>query len=103
MVRFARAVATDATRITETQVAALRAHGYDDGEIFDIAATAAGRAFWTKLLDALGVLADSPCLAMDEPLRRALTVGRPIDQAECATMAEPEAAQQATQQATAFR
>jgi len=96
MVEFARLVATDATRITEAQVAALRTHGYDDGEIFDIAATAAGRAFWTKLLDALGVLADSPCLAMDESLRRTLTVGRPIDQAECATMAEPEAAQQAS-------
>jgi uncharacterized peroxidase-related enzyme len=87
MVQFARLVATDATRVTEAQVAALRAHGYDDGEIFDIAATAAGRAFWAKMLDALGVLADSPCLAMDESLRRALTVGRPIDQAPCATMA----------------
>ncbi len=96
MVGFARQVATDATRITEAQVAALRAHGYGDGEIFDIAATAAGRAFWVKLLDALGVLADSPCLAMDESLRRALTVGRPIDLADCARMAEPEAAQQDT-------
>ena len=89
MVGFARQVATDATGATQVQVAALRAHGYDDAEIFDIAATAAGRAFWTKLLDALGVLADSPCLAMEESLRRALTVGRPIDGAECAMMAEP--------------
>jgi len=94
MVEFARQVATDAPHTTQAQAAALRAHGYDDAEIFDIAATAAGRAFWTKLLDALGVLADSPCLAIDESLRRALTVGRPIDLAECATMAEPPVVQQ---------
>jgi uncharacterized peroxidase-related enzyme len=95
MVAFARQVATDAPRTTQAQAAALRAHGYDDAEIFDIAATAAGRAFWAKLLDALGVLADAPCLAFDESLRRALTVGRPIDVAECVTMTEPPVVQQA--------
>lgn len=89
MVTFARQIATDAPRTTQAQAAALRAHGYDDAEIFDIAATAAGRAFWAKLLDALGVLADSPFLALDESLRRALTVGRPIDVAACVTMTEP--------------
>ncbi|MGE0803246.1 MAG: carboxymuconolactone decarboxylase family protein [Lautropia sp.] len=89
MLAFARQIAVDAPRTTQAQAAALRAHGYDDAEIFDIAATAAGRAFWTKLLDALGVLADSPMLALDESLRRALTVGRPIDVAECVTMREP--------------
>jgi uncharacterized peroxidase-related enzyme len=89
MVAFARQVATDATLVTQAQAAALIAHGFEDAEIFDIAATAAGRAFWTKLLDALGVLADSPCLEMDESLRRALTVGRPIDVAECVMMMEP--------------
>jgi uncharacterized peroxidase-related enzyme len=89
MVAFARQVATDAPRVTQAQAAALKAHGFDDAEIFDIAATAAGRAFWTKLLDALGVLADSPCLEMDESLRRALTVGRPIDDAQCVMMIEP--------------
>jgi alkylhydroperoxidase family enzyme len=89
MLAFARQVATDAPRTTQAQVAALRAHGYGDAEIFDIAATVAGRAFWTKLLDALGVLLDSPFLALDESLRRTLTVGRPIDTNACATMAEP--------------
>jgi uncharacterized peroxidase-related enzyme len=88
MLAFARQIAVDAPRTTPAQAAALRAHGYDDAEIFDIAATAAGRAFWVKLLDGLGVLADSPSLALDESLRRALTVGRPIDVAECVTMAE---------------
>jgi uncharacterized peroxidase-related enzyme len=94
MVAYARQVATDAPRVAQAQVAALRAHGYSDAEILDIAATAAGRAFWTKLLDAVGVLADSPCLALDEALRNALTVGRPIDVAECAVMIEPPVVQQ---------
>jgi uncharacterized peroxidase-related enzyme len=56
MVRFARQIARDASSVGATQVAALEAHGYAAAEIFDIAATAAGRAFFTKLLDALGVL-----------------------------------------------
>jgi uncharacterized peroxidase-related enzyme len=94
MVAFARRVADDASRVTADQVAALRRHGYTDAEVFDIAATAAGRAFFAKLLDALGVLPDPPLLALDESLRRALTVGRPIDDGECVTMpaAEPLAA-----------
>ena len=79
LVRFARRVANDASQVTADDVAALRSHGFADAEIFDIAAAVAGRAFFTKLLDALGVLMDSPFLALAEPLRRALTVGRPID------------------------
>jgi uncharacterized peroxidase-related enzyme len=79
MLRFARQVAKDASQVTARDVAALGELGYTDAEIFDIAATVAGRAFFTKLLDALGVAPDSPFLALDEPLRRSLTVGRPID------------------------
>lgn len=86
MVGFARQTARDATQTTAGQVAALRQHGYDDTEIFDIAAIAAGRAFFAKLLDALGVLPDSPLLALDESFRRPLTIGRPIDVRECVTM-----------------
>jgi len=79
MVRFARQVAKDASRVTAGQVQALKEIGYTDADIFDIAATAAGRAFFTKVLDALGVEPDSPFLALDDELRRPLTVGRPID------------------------
>jgi uncharacterized peroxidase-related enzyme len=89
MVAFARQIARDATRTTADQVAELRQHGYSDAEIFDIAATAAGRAFFAKLLDALGVLPDSALLALDEPFRRSLTVGRAIDRNACVTMPMP--------------
>lgn len=79
MVRFARMVAKDAWRITAGDVGVLRSHGFSESEIFDIAATAAGRVFFTKLLDSLGVEADAGFLRMDEELRGPLTVGRPID------------------------
>lgn len=75
MVGFARRVAMDASQVTADDVAALRAHGLTDAETFDIAAAVAGRAFFTKLLDALGVQMDSPFLALEDSLRHALTVG----------------------------
>jgi uncharacterized peroxidase-related enzyme len=91
LVHFARQVALDASAVTAEQVAALKAHGFADAEVFDIAAAAAGRAFFTKILDALGVQMDSPFLALDPGFRDALTVGRPIDTRDCETMpvAEP--------------
>ena len=76
--RFARKIAKDASRVTSGDIDLLKKHGLNDDEIFDIAATAAGRAFFTKLLDALGVETDSPFLEQDPAFRRAMTVGRPI-------------------------
>jgi uncharacterized peroxidase-related enzyme len=79
MMQFARQVAKDASRVTSGEVAALREiHGFADEEIFDIAAIAASRSFFTKLLDALGSEPDIGFMKLDEDLRRALTVGRPI-------------------------
>ena len=89
IVRFARRVARDASRIEASDVAVLATRGLDAGEIFDIAAAAAGRAFFTKMLDALGVRMDSPFLAASDPWRRALTVGRPIDERPPETMPAP--------------
>lgn len=76
---YAAKVARHAAGVTEADVAALREHDLDDAEIFDVAATAAARAFFAKLLDALGVEADSRFRELDDELREALTVGRPID------------------------
>jgi uncharacterized peroxidase-related enzyme len=80
MMAFSRKLARDATGVTEQDADELRRCGFSDAEIFDIAATAAGRAFFTKLLDGLGVRADAPFEALDGALRAALTVGCPIDQ-----------------------
>ncbi|HYP75915.1 MAG TPA: hypothetical protein VER12_08175 [Polyangiaceae bacterium] len=90
VVRFARQIARDASSVSAAQVATLHANGYTAAQIFDIAATAAGRAFFSKLLDALGVLPDSPFLAEDEAFRRTLTIGRAIGNEACETVAQTE-------------
>jgi len=86
MLRFARRVARDAASVTAEHVAELKAHGFSDAEVFDIAAVVGARAFFTKLLDAVGVLADGPMGEMPASLRDALAVGRPIDTAPVAAL-----------------
>lgn len=78
MMAFAERVALAADRITSEDIDQLRSHGYSDGEIFDLAATAAARCFFSKLLDALGVQADAAYRELEPALRKALTVGRPV-------------------------
>lgn len=76
---FARQMARDASGVRIAMVDRLIALGLSHAEVFDIAAVAAARAFFTQLLDGLGVQPDSAFLSLDMPLRDALTVGRPID------------------------
>ena len=79
MMRFARKVATEAFRVTRGDTEVLKANGFSDDDIFDIAAVAAGRAFFTKLTDALGTEADAAYLDLPTLLRADLAKGRPID------------------------
>ena len=79
MMAFVEKVVREADHITSADIDVLRSHGYRDEEIFDLAATAAARCFFSKLLDALGVQADASFNELDPALRRALTVGRPVD------------------------
>lgn len=79
MVAFARKVARDASSVDASDVAELKRHGFTDGEVFDISAAAAARAFWTKLVESLGVEAEPPFRAMSSTFRNALAVGRPLD------------------------
>lgn len=83
---FARKVALDATTVSAADIEDLHAHGVTDAEIFDVAATAAGRAFFTKLLDALGVEAEASLAALSPALREMLTGGRGIDTKEPDTL-----------------
>jgi len=92
MMHFARRVALDASTITRQDVAHLRSHGFGDEEIFDIVAAAAGRAFFTKVIESLGVEADVPFRTMDAELAESLAVGRPIDFAKRARRVAPQAA-----------
>ena len=79
MMAYAEQIARDATAITQEDIDALREHGFSDAEIFDIAATATARCFFSKTLDALGAQADKVYRGLEEGLRETLTVGRPID------------------------
>lgn len=75
---FAEKIARDATSITDADIQPLRENGLSDAEIFDVAATAAARCFFSKLLDALGTQPDAIYMDLDENLRQCLTVGREI-------------------------
>jgi len=78
MMRFARQVARDASTVTAADVDRLKGHGFSGAEVFDIAAVAAGRAFFTKVLDAVGSLPDAGFRSLDEQMRAQLTVGRRV-------------------------
>lgn len=78
MMAFVEKLVLNADRVTSADIDVLRSHGYGDETIFDLAATAAARCFFSKLLDALGVQADSTFNDLDPTLRQALTVGRPV-------------------------
>jgi uncharacterized peroxidase-related enzyme len=82
LMAFAHQVAHAASAVTYADIERLRAHGFGEAEIFDIAATAAGRAFFSKVIESLGVEADPPFREMQSSLRAVLTVGRPLDFAE---------------------
>ena len=82
MMAFAEKVAVSADRITAEDVDGLRKLGFDDEAIFDIAATAAARCFFSKLLDALGVQPDARFARLDDSLRESLQVGRTIASSE---------------------
>jgi len=75
---LAEKVAGDATSVTEADVQRLRDLGLSDAEIFDVVLAAAARCFYSKTLDALGVLADPVFGELEPELRDVLTVGRPI-------------------------
>ncbi len=81
IIAYAEHIVRDASSITEQEVQGLRDHGLTDAEIFDVAAVAAVRCFFSKLLDALGAEADSAYAEMETELRTRLTAGRPISTA----------------------
>src|SRR5262245_19910608 len=79
VVAFATKVAEDASSVTAADVQQLRDHGLDEAEVVDVALAAAARAFFTKVLDGLGVQADVQLGgAFDPEVVRQMTVGRPI-------------------------
>jgi uncharacterized peroxidase-related enzyme len=78
VVDYAAKVARDPVSVTETDIDRLRHLGLSDTEIFDIAATAAARCFFTALLDGTGTLADSIYRRTVPELVSDLAMGRPV-------------------------
>ncbi len=79
MLAYAARAATMPYRVTAGEVEGLKAQGFSDAEIFDIAALATARAFFSGVVEALGGEADASFLELEEGLRESLTPGRPID------------------------
>jgi uncharacterized peroxidase-related enzyme len=78
LMAFAEKVAAKADEITQSDIDELRDQGFADAEIFDIAAAAAARCFFSKLLDAMGAQPDAAYRDLTPELQSALVVGRPI-------------------------
>lgn len=83
IMRFAAKLARDASAVTQKDLDLLLAHGLTDAEIFDIAAAAAARCFYSKLLDSLGATPDAIYRdKLGEDLLQELIVGRAPDPAQ---------------------
>jgi len=78
IVMFTRKMSRNASEVTAADIARLRDHGLADAEIFDVAAVAAARSFWTKVLEALGVESDAPFHDLDAEFKHTLACGRPL-------------------------
>ena len=75
---LAERVVDDATSIDDSELQRLRDLGLSETEIMDVVLAAAARCFFSKTLDALGVLPDASYRGLEPELREALVVGRPI-------------------------
>lgn len=79
---LAERVVDDATSIGDADLRPLRELGLSETEIMDVVLAAAARCFFSKTLDALGVLPDSELAELEPELLDVLVVGRPIAEPE---------------------
>lgn len=78
MLAYAEKVTNDAARITQADIDRLRAAGFSDPQIADIALCAAFRNFVSRFFDAMGAGTEAAFLDADETFRAAMTVGRKV-------------------------
>lgn len=74
MMDFAYRIGTDPTGITDTDTLALRNAGFSDREIVDITLAAAARNYYSRAIQALGVVIEVPS-ALSKELAEALVRG----------------------------
>ena len=75
---LAERIVDDATSIGDADLQPLRDLGLSETDIMDVVLAATARCFFSKTLDALGVLPDASYRDLEPALRDALVVGRPI-------------------------
>ncbi len=76
MLAYAEQIATDASRISQSNIDQLRAAGFTDTQICDIALCASLRCFVSRYFDAVGAGPEDVYVDADDAFRTALTVGR---------------------------
>lgn len=76
MLAYAEQITRDASKITEADIACLRAVGFSDLNIADIALAASFRNFMSRYFDAVGATAEPQFLDDDAEVRAQLTVGK---------------------------
>jgi uncharacterized peroxidase-related enzyme len=78
MLAYAEKVTVAADQITQSDIDRLRAFGFTDRNIFDIALCASFRCMLSKMVDATGAVPEPAFRDSDESFRAAMTVGRPL-------------------------
>lgn len=78
MLAYAQTINTNASEVTEQHIDRLRAAGFTDVQICDIALCAAFRSFVARFFDAVGAGPEATFLDPDPDFRTAMTVGKKI-------------------------
>lgn len=78
MLAYAETITKDASRVTQEHVERLRAVGFSDVQICDIALCASFRCFISRFFDAVGAGPEPAFLDADANFRNAMTVGKAI-------------------------
>lgn len=76
MLAYAEKITLDATQVTEADIDRLRAVGFTDPQICDIALCASFRSFVSRFFDAVGATPEESFIDSDEGFRDAMTVGK---------------------------
>jgi len=78
MLAYAEKVTRAASTVEQADIDRLRAVGFSDRQICDIALCAAFRAFVSRFFDAMGAGTEAVFVDSDETFSSAMTVGRPV-------------------------
>jgi uncharacterized peroxidase-related enzyme len=76
MLAYAEQITRDASRITQADIDGLRAVGFSDLNIADIALAASFRSFMSRYFDAVGATAEPEFLDPDPAVRAQMAVGK---------------------------